>query len=84
MGTNLARVIGYSNNTLTEEWDVMLLNEVDDELVDDRRVTVSLKNKTSGIHYSEGDILNLKSFKTWGWAVGMYKATPTKSRKWAH
>ena len=71
----LARVISEDReNSLMYSWRLMLLNV---DMSDDRLITVQIGKYAN---YSEGTIVNVKGLKSWGWAVGMCKATLTKAR----
>ena len=71
----LARVIKQdTESSLSYSWLIMLLNE---DMSDDRIIVVQIGKFAI---FSEGTIVNVKGLRSWGWAVGMYKATFTKAR----
>lgn len=75
MAKQLARIIEEdTDNSLKYSWVIMLLNE---DMSDDRSIIVQIDKYSN---YYEGDIVNVKGLRSWGWAVGMYKAKFTKAR----
>jgi hypothetical protein len=76
------RVVPTGTLDWTNQWDITLLEEVDGVLVEGKRIRVNLENKTSSSDYNRGDIINLRGFRSWGWAPDMFKAKSTLSRKW--